>query len=191
MRGEYDQPVKESMLIPLKSVRIPATILLASVLASCGGVYNEPLPPPTYPPPPVPVAMPEPLPEPYTPAPQSTAQPGAPSGAASAPAPPVPAASPVDPALVRTYPTGQWVYVVDHGWIWVPAGSTAEDMEGIPYVFLFTPMLGWTWYVSPWGPGPYYYGIWFRHPWHPVGWHGYWVAHPRAIDRLGPIRRRR
>ena len=39
-------------------------------------------------------------------------------------------------------------------------------------------------YVSPWGWGPYSYGAWVRHPWHPVGWRGGWVAHPQIVVRL-------
>jgi hypothetical protein len=62
-------------------------------------------------------------------------------------------------------------------------------MEGTPYTYLYTPAYGWTWYVSPWGIGPYHYGIWVHHPWHPVGMHGYWVAHPHATVRLGRGRR--
>jgi hypothetical protein len=58
-------------------------------------------------------------------------------------------------------------------------------MEGVPYTYLYTPAYGWTWYVSPWGWGPYHYGLWARHPWHPVGLHGYWVGRPRAVVRLG------
>ena len=38
------------------------------------------------------------------------------------------------------------------------------------------PAYGWTWYVSPWGSGPYHYGAWVRRPWAPRGWHGAWVA---------------
>jgi hypothetical protein len=63
------------------------------------------------------------------------------------------------------------------------------EMEGVPYTYLYTPAYGWTWYVSPWGWGPYHYGLWVRHPWHPVGLHGYWVARPGAAGRLGRGRR--
>jgi hypothetical protein len=62
-------------------------------------------------------------------------------------------------------------------------------MEGVPYAYLYTPAYGWTWYVSPWGWGPYRYGFWVRHPWHPVGLHGYWVARPRVVVHLGRGRR--
>ena len=89
-----------------------------------------------------------------------------------------------------SYPTGQWVYTAGRGWVWIPSGASTADMEGVPYVYLYTPSYGWTWYVSPWGPGPYRYGVWIRHPWHPVGWHGRWVAHPGVVVRLGPGRAR-
>jgi len=75
------------------------------------------------------------------------------------------------------------------GWVWVPAGASATEMDGVPYTYLYTPAYGWTWYVSPWGLGPYHYGLWWRHPWHPVGLHGYWVAHPHVGVRLGHGRR--
>jgi hypothetical protein len=68
--------------------------------------------------------------------------------------------------------------------MWVPNGATTTDDEGVPYVYLYTPAYGWTWYVSPWGPGVYRYGLWVHHPWHPVGWHGYWVAHPRVVGHF-------
>jgi hypothetical protein len=70
--------------------------------------------------------------------------------------------------------------------MWVPANAASvDDSDGVPYTYLYTPTYGWTWYVSPWGAGPYRYGVWVRHPWHPVGWHGAWVAHPRVVVRLG------
>jgi hypothetical protein len=58
-------------------------------------------------------------------------------------------------------------------------------MEGVPYTYLYTPVYGWTWYVSPWGLGPYHYGVWVRHPWHPVGWRYGWAARPHVVVRLG------
>jgi hypothetical protein len=96
------------------------------------------------------------------------------------PAPPAPQAS-----WVRAYPTGQWVYTSDYGWVWVPAGSATTMVDGVPYAELYTPAYGWTWYVSPWGFGPYHYGSWVVHPWRPVGWRGGWVAHPGVAVRLG------
>ena len=167
-------------------------LLLACLLVSCGGEYETPQTPP--PPPPAPAEEPpqaaEPYPETSPPAPPSSGseQPVAPPPAASAPPPP--AAAPAgqaapSPPLVYSYPTGQWVYLASRGWVWVPAGTTPQEMDGAPYVYLYTPAYGWTWYLSPWGWGPYRYGIWIRHPWHPGGWHGYWVAHPHVVVRLG------
>ncbi len=141
------------------------------------------------------------MPEPYTgeatpatpPAgaqPPTSAPPPPPGGSAAPPPPPSspPQAAATSDQLVYSYPTGQWVYMSGQGWVWIPAGSEATEMEGVPYTYLYTPAYGWTWYVSPWGWGPYHYGIWARHPWHPVGLHGYWVARPRAVIRLGPRR---
>jgi hypothetical protein len=173
--------------------------LLAALLMGCGG-YNDDYDPPQTPPapPPAPAVQPAADPEPYTDnggAP-ATPPPGAaqaPPPAPTAPPPPPPqeaaAAAPAPPAtsgqLVYTYPTGSWVFMAERGWVWVPSGTQTVDMEGAPYAYLYTPAYGWTWYLSPWGIGPYHYGVWARHPWHPVGWHGYWVAHPRVVVRLG------
>jgi hypothetical protein len=86
---------------------------------------------------------------------------------------------------VYSYPTGSWVYTTDYGWVWVPAGSIAAEAEGVPYTYLYTPSYGWTWYVSPWGWGPYHYGLWVRHPWRPVGWRYGWVARPHVVVGFG------
>jgi hypothetical protein len=123
-----------------------------------------------------------------------------PATAASGPLPPLPnppppppptaangAASETTPAeteWVHSYPTGRWVYISGYGWSWVPANAEPVDEEGTPYVYIYTPTWGWTWYVSPWGWGPYHYGVWVRHPWHPYGWRGGWVARPRVIVHL-------
>ncbi|HXX40344.1 MAG TPA: hypothetical protein VEP50_19680 [bacterium] len=80
---------------------------------------------------------------------------------------------------------GQWVYSDGDGWIWVPGGAVPTVLDGVPYVYLYTPIYGWTWYVSPWGWGPYFYGAWVLHPWLPLGWHGGWVAGPGVFGRLG------
>jgi uncharacterized membrane protein YgcG len=100
-------------------------------------------------------------------------------------APPVDAPVPPASQWTYTYPTGQWVYTADNGWVWVPAGAEAVVDEGVPYTYLYTPAFGWTWYVSPWGWGPYRYGGWVVHPWRPFGWRGGWVAHPRIVAHLG------
>jgi hypothetical protein len=86
---------------------------------------------------------------------------------------------------VYSYPTGQWVFTSEYGWLWVPAGAATSGADGVPYTYLYTPSYGWNWYVSPWGAGAYHYGLWVRHPWHPVGWRGGWVAHPNVFVRLG------
>jgi hypothetical protein len=170
-------------------------LILGCLLASCGGASDTEAPAQYPPPPPPPVAPsvePTPLPEPP---PQSAAPAEGPSGTPQQPGTPPPppastqaATSPPPPGqtpLVQPYPTGQWVYLSGQGWVWVPAGATATEMDGVPYSYLYTPAYGWTWYVSPWGWGPYVYGPWYRHPWHPVGLHGYWLARPGAAGRLG------
>ncbi|HEY4015774.1 MAG TPA: hypothetical protein VGM06_20680 [Polyangiaceae bacterium] len=176
-----------------------STLLLAVLFFGCDPADYDP---PQVPPPPPPVAEPAPMPEPYTEVPAGGAQPpAAPAGSTATsptppPAPPPAAPAPAAPTapsaattdqtpLVYSYPTGQWVYLVDHGWVWIPAGATAANVEGVPYVWMYTPDVGWTWYVSPWGWGPYHYGIWYRHPWHPVGWHGRWIGGPHVTVRLG------
>ncbi len=94
-------------------------------------------------------------------------------------------APPSSASWAYEYPTGRWVYANGYGWMWVPANAAVADNEGVPYTYLYTPTYGWTWYVSPWGPGPYHYGGWVRRPYHPAGWHGGFVAHPRVVVRLG------
>jgi hypothetical protein len=84
-----------------------------------------------------------------------------------------------------TYPAGHWVYSNAYGWLWVPDGSSSVEVEGEPYVYLYTPSFGWTWYVSPWGWGPFFYGPWVYHPWHARGWGGPWVAPPHVAGHLG------
>jgi hypothetical protein len=167
----------------------------------CGAGAEYPPPQAPPPPPPAPVAEPATAPEPYTQgtpsAPPSDSGQSAPPPPLAPPpsqAPPAPSSQPPTAApsapLVYTYPTGQWVYMAGRGWVWVPAGTTPQEVDGAPYVYLYTPAYGWTWYLSPWGWGPYYYGVWVGHPWHPVGWHGYWIAHPRVVQRLGGRGRR-
>jgi hypothetical protein len=158
---------------------------------------------------PAPQPAPQPQAQPATPAqPAAPAQPAVPAQSAvpvqpAQPPPPVEQSVQVQPLppqgapaagqeaappaaqWVYSYPTGQWVYTADNGWVWVPAGTSTTAMEGVPYSYLYTPAFGWTWYVSPWGWGPYHYGAWVRHPWRPVGWRGGWVAHPRVTVRLG------
>jgi hypothetical protein len=160
----------------------PYGLILVCVLASCGGgeaPARYPAPPP---PPPAPSVEPIPLPEP----PPGAAPPGQPPPAPSASAQ---GASPPASQYFQAYSTGQWVYLSGQGWVWVPAGTAAVNTDGVPYAYLYTPAYGWTWYVSPWGWGPYFYGRWVLHPWHPLGLHGYWVARPGVAGRLGGGRR--
>jgi hypothetical protein len=72
--------------------------------------------------------------------------------------PPVP--PPPPSAQTPDAPQGQWVYQADYGWIWVPAAATTYAIGTDPYAYLFTPVYGWTWYLSPWGAGAYRPGPW-------------------------------
>jgi hypothetical protein len=67
----------------------------------------------------------------------------------------------------------------------VPNNAGNAVVEGVPYVYLYTPAYGWTWYVSPWGFGPYRYGVWVHRPWRPVGWRAGWVARPAVVVHIG------
>lgn len=127
-------------------------------------------------------------PQQYAPAPQqSPPQQYAPAPQQYTPPPPQPA-QPAANSWVYSYPSGQWVYSSDRGWIWVPAGASATLVDGVPYTYLYTAGSGWNWYVSPWGFGPYRFGAWARRPWYPPGWRGGWVASPRIRGRLGTPR---
>jgi hypothetical protein len=179
--------------------------LVACLLVSCGGAavdYDPAAPPPGPPPPPPAVGAAAPptadaqQAPPGTPPPPPAQPPPAPteppSAAAVQPGETPPPAAPAPSApLAYSYATGQWVYADGRGWIWVPAGTASADVDGVPYVYLYTPSYGWTWYVSPWGFGPYRYGVWIHHPFYPGGWRGHWVAHPRVVVRLGPRHFRR
>jgi hypothetical protein len=123
-------------------------------------------------------STPSATPAPLTSAPATNAAPP------STPTNPPAETAPSESQWVHSYPTGQWVYMNGYGWAWVPADANQIDDDGTPYVFLYTPAWGWTWYVSPWGWGPYHYGIWVRHPWHPIGWRGGWVAGPHVIVHI-------
>jgi hypothetical protein len=146
------------------------------------------------PPPPASSAAPSPPPRPTTsPPPSNSAAPQGPLPPLPSQAPkyaPLPVAgeepdtAPPEAAWSYAYPTGRWVYATDYGWFWVPNEAATTAVEGVPYVFLYTPTYGWTWYVSPWGIGPYHYGVWVVHPWRPIGWRGAWVAGPHVVVRL-------
>jgi hypothetical protein len=74
---------------------------------------------------------------------------------------------------------GEWQFIDGQGWVWVPAGAATYDVASTPYVYLYTPAYGWTWYVSPWGWGPYYRGAWIHHPyWGAGAWGHYYGGHP-------------
>jgi hypothetical protein len=68
---------------------------------------------------------------------------------------------------------GQWVYLKDRGWTWVPGEGTTVAANEEPYVYVYTPSVGWNWVVSPWGWGPYYYGPWAT-AYGPGFWGGYY-----------------
>jgi len=147
-------------------------VALALFLGAQGAsAQQQPAP---QPPPPAPAQAQNAAPPPPSPPPQ----------AAPSPAPQGEAAPPPSQWVVSAA-NGQWVFTSDYGWIWVPAGASTRIVGGVPYSYLYTPASGWTWYVSPWGPGRYHYGVWVRHAWHPAGWHGAWVAAPNVFVRLG------
>lgn len=61
------------------------------------------------------------------------------------------------------YETGEWVRAVDYGWIWIPKDLTVSSSGSESYVYLYTPLYGWSWYLAPWGSGPYRWGSWAVH----------------------------
>ncbi|MGD0523661.1 MAG: hypothetical protein ABSE49_00885 [Polyangiaceae bacterium] len=83
------------------------------------------------------------------------------------------------PAQVAVQSGGEWQYLDGEGWVWVPAGTTAYNVGAQPYVYLYTPSYGWTWYMSPWGWGPYYRGGWIHAPYwgRGVAWGHYYGGH--------------
>ncbi len=65
---------------------------------------------------------------------------------------------------------GQWVWTERYGWVWVPAEASPLEVQGEPYVYLYTPAYGWTWFDSPWGwYGPDGGWGWAR-PWYGSYW---------------------
>jgi hypothetical protein len=92
-------------------------------------------------------------------------------------APPRPQAPPTAQTIQPAGQPGQWVNTKDSGWIWVPTDTTTYAVDGVPYVYLYTPLYGWTWYASPWGWGPFVIGPWVWNPW-PFGFRawGYGVG---------------
>jgi hypothetical protein len=89
------------------------------------------------------------------------------------PPPAAPQAAPMAPmspqvVVVQEPPAaaaGEWVYTAESGYIWVPAGTTTQVIEGVPSAYFYTPAYGWTWYASPWGAGAFAYGPWVAQPW--------------------------
>lgn len=125
---------------------------------------------------------------------QETTMPSDSGQQAAAPTTPAPTQPTAPPAVVqepppevertRVLPAGRWVLTDEYGWIWVPTATSTTDVDGVPYVYLYTASYGWTWYVSPWGVGPYRYGVWVVHAWRPYGWRGGWVAGPHVVARF-------
>jgi hypothetical protein len=103
----------------------------------------------------------------------------------AAPAPPTPA----PPAGAQVQAQGQWVNTDQYGWVWVPAASEAVEVSAQPYAYLYAPSFGWSWFVSPWGVGPYRAGPWVhagvRAPYGPYvaprAWYGYHGVAPHAV----------
>jgi hypothetical protein len=116
--------------------------------------------------------------------------PPAPSAEAPSPAPdqsPPPAAAPPQTTAPRSAPPGQWVYTQQYGWVWMPYGDAytyaPPSGDGEPYMYVYYPVVGWTWVVAPWvwGIGPWpFFGVrgpvlfaWYAHGWWrtPARWH--------------------
>jgi hypothetical protein len=95
-----------------------------------------------------------------SPPPQSEADALAQASAQPPPDAQPPAPPPPPSAQTPDVPQGQWANQADYGWIWIPAAATTYAIGADPYVYLFTPVYGWTWYLSPWGAGPYSPGPW-------------------------------
>jgi hypothetical protein len=81
-----------------------------------------------------------------------------PDDASEQPAPAPPTAAPSAGAQAQ----GQWVDTDQYGWVWVPAASEAVEVNAQPYAYLYAPAFGWSWFVSPWGVGPYRAGPWIH-----------------------------
>jgi hypothetical protein len=74
---------------------------------------------------------------------------------------------------------GQWVYLNGRGWTWLQGEATPTAVNDQPYVYVYTPAIGWNWVVSPWGWGPYAYGPWTV-AYGPGFWGGYYHYGPGA-----------
>jgi hypothetical protein len=99
-----------------------------------------------------------------SPPPQSDTDALAQASAQPPPGAPPPALPPPMPPQTVDAPQGQWVYQADYGWIWIPAAATTYSVGFDPYAYLYTPVYGWSWYLSPWGAGAYHPGQWLSGP---------------------------
>jgi hypothetical protein len=100
----------------------------------------------------------------------------APPAAGEVPAPPAEAA----PSREAAAPAGQWVYTSQYGWVWMPYGDAYAYVPpggGAPNMYVYYPVVGWTWVIAPWvwgwGPMPYF-GV---YGWYGYGWYGYGYGH--------------
>jgi hypothetical protein len=115
--------------------------------------------------------------------------------------PPPPEATPA-PAPPPGVPAGQWVQTDQYGWVWMPYADTytyvPQSATGTPYMYVYYPVVGWTWLAAPWvwgiGPWPYFgvYGCvgygWYGHGWWrtPTYWHYVPAPAPRPPAAPGP-----
>jgi hypothetical protein len=85
---------------------------------------------------------------------------------------------------------GQWVWTDPYGWLWVPADAQPYAVQGEPYVYVYTPTYGWTWFDSPWGwYGPDGGWGWAR-PWYGDHWGPRYHAYaPPAVQVAPPAYR--
>ncbi len=78
------------------------------------------------------------------------------------------------------------------GGFWVPAGSVASEVasetDTEPYVYLYAPSFGWSWFISPWGGGPFFVGPWVHAPRHYSGSYRHYGGYPyyRGPRTVGP-----
>ena len=98
--------------------------------------------------------------------------------------------------------SGQWVFTEQYGWIWMPYGDAytyaPEDGKAAPYVYVYYPVVGWTWVVAPWiwgwGALPHcvlgcWHYRWYGHGWGPA-WRGFRPAPYRRGFVFHGFRRR-
>jgi hypothetical protein len=81
---------------------------------------------------------------------------------------------------------GQWVWTDPYGWVWLPADAQPYEVQGEPYVYLYAPTYGWTWFDSPWGwYGPDGGWGWAR-PWYGRHWGPRYHAYAPPAYRVAP-----